>query len=95
MSTLSTQALPLVKSRLNRVASDTSLDDYLTPLIASAELELTRNAIKLQDDVDDLMLLVDYATWRYQNRDQKGSMPEWLRLRRRERAVSMKGRTST
>ena len=77
------------------MASDTSLDDYLTPLIASAELELTRNAIKLQDDVDDLMLLVDYATWRYQNRDQKGSMPEWLRLRRRERAVSMKGRTST
>lgn len=94
MSVLSIQALPLVKSRLNRVASDTSLDTYLTPLIESAELELKRNGINLQDDVDDLMLLVDYATWRYSNRDQKNAMPDWLKLRRRERWISMKGRTT-
>ena len=31
------------------------------------------------------MLLVDFTVWQYQNRDQGGSMPEWLRLQRRER----------
>ena len=26
-----------------------------------------------------------YTVWQYQNRDSAGSMPDWLRLRRRER----------
>jgi hypothetical protein len=34
---------------------------------------------------DDLMLCADYVVWQYQNRDTGGAMPDWLRLRRRER----------
>ena len=78
-------ALSLVKQRLNRLAADTSLDDYFTQRIAAAEAELAGVGISLTDSADDLMLLVDYTVWQYQNRDSAGGMPDWLRLRRRER----------
>lgn len=78
-------ALSLVKSRLNRTAADTSLDGYFTQRIDAAAAELEGTGISLTDSADDLMLLVDYTVWQYQNRDSAGSMPDWLRLRRRER----------
>ena len=78
-------ALGLVKSRLNRMAVDTSLDDYFRQRIAAAVAELEGTGISLTGSPDDLMLVVDYTVWQYQNRDSAGSMPEWLRLRRRER----------
>ena len=90
MSTLNTQALDLVKQRLNRL--DSPLDNYLATVAESAELELTRMGINLQDDADDLMLMVDFTVWRYQNRDQPGAMPQWLRHRLKSRWLSMKGR---
>lgn len=92
MSALSTAALPLVKQRLNRATADTSLDTHFTKRIEAAELELTRKGITLQDDADDLMLLVDYSVWRYQNRDKPGGQPDWLKLAVRERWLSSKGR---
>ena len=78
-------ALGLVKSRLNRMAADTSLDDYFRQRIAAAVAELEGTGISLTGSPDDLMLVVDYTVWQYQNRDSAGSMPDWLRLRRRER----------
>lgn len=78
-------ALSLMKARLNRTASDTALDGYFTQRIEAAVLELKGNGIRLTDSADDLMLLVDFTVWKYQNRDSKDEMPPWLRLRRRER----------
>lgn len=78
-------ALSLMKARLNRTASDTALDGYFTQRIEAAVLELKGNGIRLTDSADDLMLLVDFAVWKYQNRDSKEEMPPWLRLSRRER----------
>ena len=78
-------ALELVKARLNRLPTDTSLDTYLQTRISAAVQELTRVGINLQGSNDDLMLVVDYTVNQYQNRDTAGTMPEWLRLRRRER----------
>lgn len=78
-------ALRLVKSRLNRTAADTHLDDYFLQRIRAVEAELKGTGISLTCSADDLMLLVDYTVWQYQNRDSAGSMPDWLRLRRRER----------
>lgn len=78
-------ALSLVKARLNRL--DANLDTYLTQRVAAAVEELTRIGIQLNDSTDDLMLVVDYTVWQYQNRDTPGAMPEWLRLRRRERWI--------
>ena len=78
-------ALGLVKARLNRLASDATLDTYFVQRIEAAEAELESTGISLTDSADDMMLVVDYTVWQYQNRDSAGSMPEWLRLRRRER----------
>ena len=82
-----TQALSLVKARLNRLPSDTTLDEYLTARIMAAEQAIEATGIVLTISVADLMLVVDYTVWEYQNRDKPGSMPDWLRLRRRERWV--------
>lgn len=89
MAETTNQTLALVKARLNRLQSDTSLDDYLQARIDSAAEELERTGIRLDVDgsPEDLMLLVDYAVWQYQNRDKPGAMPDWLRLRRRERWI--------
>jgi len=78
-------ALGLIKSRLNRMAADTSLDEYFRRRIDAACAELEGTGISLTDSADDLMLVVDYTVWQYQNRDSTGAMPDWLRLRRRER----------
>lgn len=80
-------ALMLVKTRLNRLATDTALDEYFQARINAAIGELQATGITLTDSTADLLLVVDYAVWQYQNRDAPGSMPEWLRLRRRERWV--------
>lgn len=82
-------ALQLLKTRLNRAPGaspvSASLDDYLATRIEAAAEALEANGIQLTDSTDDLMLVVDYAAWAYSNRDKPGGMPDWLRLRRRER----------
>ena len=83
-------ALRLVKTRLNRAQADTTLDEYLVGRIDAAEGELKKTGITLTDSAEDMMLLVDYTVWQYQNRDKTAGMPEWLRLRRRERWLSQK-----
>lgn len=88
-------ALSLIKARLNRLESDTTLDEYLTARLSAACAELEKTGITLDDGADDLMLAVDYTVWQYQNRDKPGGMPDWLRLRRRERWVQEVGRHDT
>lgn len=85
------QALTLVKARLNRLQTDTSLDDYLMSRIDGSVAALAENGIRLTDSQSDLMLLVDYTVWRYNNRDSAGEMPPWLRLARRERFLHTGG----
>ena len=86
-----TTTLELVKARLNRLTTDTTLDEYLNKRIEAAVKELARSGITLDDAVlDDVMLCVDYVAWQHQNRDKPGSMPEWLRLRRRERWIAQR-----
>lgn len=80
-------ALSLVKARLNRLPTDTTLDTYLTARISAAEEELEATGIVLTNSSEDMLLVVDYTVWAYQNRDKPGNMPDWLRLRRRERWV--------
>lgn len=78
--------LSLVKSRLNRLQSDTSMDGYLLTLIDAAEEELKRTGINLREEsADDAFLLTNMTVWRYQNRDSAGAMPPWLAQYRRER----------
>ena len=81
------QALALVKTRLNRLQTDTVLDPYFTARINAAAQELEGTGIRLTESAEDLMLVVDYTVWAYQNRDSAAGMPDWLRLRRRERWI--------
>ena len=82
------QALALMKTRLNRLEGDTSLDQYFSARIEAAAQALEKTGIVLENNVNDLLLVVDMAVWDYQNRDKPGGMPDWLRLRRRERWIS-------
>lgn len=88
-------ALALVKHRLNRLPGDTSLDTYLGYRIEAAVEELERTGIHLDDGNEDLLLVVDFAVWQYQNRDSGAGMPEWLRLRRRERWLQQQREADT
>lgn len=78
-------ALALMKTRLNRLPNDNTLEWYFSNRIDAAAQALEATGIILTGSVADLMLVVDYAVWEYQNRDHPGGMPDWLRLRRRER----------
>lgn len=78
--------LGIAKARLNRLASDTSLDDYLKQRIEAADAELAGSGIKLAaDDTRDAVFLADVVVWQYGSRDKNAGVPEWLRLARRER----------
>lgn len=85
-----TQALALVKARLNRLPSDTALDVYLMARIDGAMTQIERTGIRLSNKTDDLLLVVDVAVYNYQNRDQPGKEPDWLRARKRERWVQQR-----
>lgn len=83
--------LGLVLARLNRLPCDNALDEYLTHRIQAARGELERTGITLRDDsADDAMLLVDLVVWQYSNRDSNQGMPDWLRLKRRERWMAQR-----
>ena len=79
------QALLLVKQRKDMMPGISQKDDYLTARIQAACNSLERAGIHLTDSIDDLMLVVDMTVWQYNNRDQSGAMPEWLKQARRER----------
>lgn len=81
----STLALSLVKARLNILPANTTLDEYLNARIEATAQELEGSGIRIRNDAEDTMLLVDMTVWQYQSRDKEGGMPEWLRMRRRER----------
>lgn len=92
MSEINTDtALTLLKVRLNRLPGDTALDDMLRARIEAAAAELESIGIRLDDSTADLLLVVDAAAWAYSNRDQSAGMPEWLKIRRRERWLRERG----
>lgn len=73
-----TNALKMLKWRLDKMADDTSRDEYYTMRIKQAIAKLERRKIILTDEADDLMLVVDLAAWLHSNRDKKGEMDRWL-----------------
>lgn len=74
-------ALDLVKARLG--ISTTIRDEYLLAIIDGIETELAEEKGLVLDSANSyhLMFVVDYATWRYQNRDEPGGMPRHLQFR--------------
>lgn len=78
-------ALKLMKARLNRLQNDISLDEYFEARIEAAAAEIESRGIALTDGCDDMLLVVDYAVYQYQNRDKAEDHPAWLEHRLRQR----------
>lgn len=73
--------LELAKARIGITSN--IRDEYLTKIIEGIKDEL-ENQQGLSIDLDSphiLMFLVDFATWRYQNRDTHDGMPRHLQFR--------------
>lgn len=78
-------AVRLFKTRKDMLPGLHPRDEYITARVNAVVNELERTGIHLTDSMDDMLLVVDMAVWRYNNRDHAGSVPDWLRVRRRER----------
>ena len=76
--------LELVKARIGLTAE--VRDTYLTAIIEGVinELEDEEGLVLDGASPNHLMFVVDFATWRYENRGQMGATPEHLRYRRRK-----------
>lgn len=86
-----TQTLALVKARLG--ISTAVRDEYLTAIISGVidELEKEKGITLSAADAHHLMFVVDYATWRYQSRDESGAMPRHLQYRLHNLIISAGG----
>lgn len=73
--------LSLVKARIG--ISTNVRDTYLSPIVESIikELEDEKGIMLESDNMNHVMFIVDYATWRYQNRDSEKGMPRNLKFR--------------
>lgn len=73
--------LELAKARLG--ISTTVRDTYLVSIIGSVikELEDEKGITLETDNINHIMFIVDYATWRYQSRDSAGDVPKHLKWR--------------
>jgi len=74
-------ALDLIKARLGITSS--VRDTYLTAIVNGVVRELEDEKGLVLDGANPyhLMFVVDYATWRYQNRDTMEAMPRHLQFR--------------
>lgn len=70
--------LELVKARIG--ISTQVRDEYLKAIIAGVldELELEKGIKLDKDDNRQLMFIVNYTTWKYENRDSGDAMPRYL-----------------
>jgi len=73
--------LQLVKERLG--IRSVIRDTYLTAIIDGVvdELEDEKGLVLSSASPSHLLFVVDYATWRYQSRDNEGAMPRHLQFR--------------
>lgn len=79
---MSKQALELVKARIG--ISTTVRDTYLKAIINGIIKELEDEKginLDLENNDAHLMFVVDYADWRYNNRDESGAVPRHLQFR--------------
>ncbi|PPA71911.1 hypothetical protein [Jeotgalibacillus proteolyticus] len=75
--------LPLIKQRIG-IRSDIR-DTYIESIIAGVESEMKKKGILVnKEDQSHIMFIVDFSTWRYQNRDTMGDTPRHLQYRLKE-----------
>lgn len=66
----------------------TAKDEYFEKLLISAKGEITAKGITIDEtNTEDMMLISDYAAWRYRKRNEDVGMPQNLEWRIRNRIV--------
>lgn len=87
------QVVALVKERLG--IRSTVRDTYLQAIAGSVvkELEDEKGLVLEAANPYHLMFCVDYATWRYQSRDEPGAMPRHLQFRLHNLMIHTRGPT--
>lgn len=85
------QILALVKTRLGITTA--VRDTYLAAIVSGVvrELEHEKGIALDPADMNHVMFCVDYATWRYQSRDESGAMPRHLQYRLHNLIISAGG----
>ena len=83
--------LALLKANVGAIGS-TLYDDLFGTLLTSAKSSIEREGIVLDlDDVEDNNLIVGYATWLFQQREQpEMQMPRWLRYNLNNKVLHQK-----
>jgi hypothetical protein len=70
--------LAMLKSNLQLM--ETAWDEYLTQLIEVSKREIEREGVELyMSEIDDVKLVVMYASYLYRKRNTDGPMPRMLR----------------
>ena len=87
--------LALLKTNVGAIGS-TIYDDLFLSLLSSAKSMIEREGIVLDlDAADDNNLIVGYATWLFQQREQPDmEMPRWLRYNMNNRVLHQKAVTA-
>lgn len=85
------QILLSLKYNLDIIPDDTSRDDYLNQLIASAKALIKREGVILTGSYEDGQLIVMYAAYMYRKRaDSDQPMPRMLRWALNNKIFSQK-----
>lgn len=64
------------------ILNSTAYDERLNSLLDVAAKEIAKEGVTLdEDDVSDSELIIDYASWLWQNRREPTEMPRSLRWR--------------
>lgn len=72
--------------------SHTGRDTFFKALLASSQKEIEKKGFKLNlEDVEDQVLLSDYAAWRYRKRAEDVPLARNLNLRIKDRIVKARG----
>lgn len=67
------------KQRKDMMPGINQRDEYIETIIRAAIEELADMGIHLVDRSADLLFLVNYAVWKYNNRDENEKMKPWLK----------------
>ena len=89
----SDQMLSGLKANLGIVAS--AYDERLLAYLDSAKQMIGREGITLTDSAEDTTLVIQYAAWMWQERDNGTGMPRMIRYALNNRLFSEKMKNAT
>ena len=85
------EKLPILKKDLQMLTS--ANDEYLLILLDQAEVLIEREGVKLMDDIESDMLVIQYAAYLFRKRaGTETAMPRFLRFQINNLLFSQKGR---